>query len=66
MPKRLIEVFQCFAPVHGYNNKPNISNLIDGSLQYSNYQKVRSAPLWQLDIGTSEWRSSGRRSGVAV
>ena len=25
-PERLIEGFQCLAPVHWYNNKPNISN----------------------------------------
>ena len=30
----LIEVFQCFAPVHGYKNKPNILNCIDGNLHY--------------------------------
>ena len=30
----LIEVFQCLAPVHGYKNKPNISNCTDGSLHY--------------------------------
>ena len=40
IPKRLIEGFQCFAPVHWYNNKPNISNCIDGSLYGCHSQKM--------------------------
>ena len=31
---RGFEVFPCFVPVHGYKNKPNISNCIVGSLHY--------------------------------
>ena len=41
--KSLIEVFQCFAPVHCYSNKPNISNSIDGSLHYGHQL------LWHID-----------------
>ena len=43
IPKSLIEVFQCFAPVHCYSNKPNISNSIDGSLHYGHQL------LWHID-----------------